>query len=120
MPSNALGRSKKLRTSTFFPSHFPKISMFKQNQAYIIKKYVFIKKKLSMNSKKILTSTNIYHISLQQMDYWPGIPSVMFGAMGILSGILVLTQPETLGTKMPDTLAEAEALGKPESKVQRN
>lgn len=51
------------------------------------------------------------------MDYWEGIPSVMFGAMGILSGILVLTQPETLGTKMPDTLAEAEALGKPESKI---
>ncbi|CAH0682912.1 unnamed protein product [Spodoptera exigua] len=51
------------------------------------------------------------------MDYWDGIPSVMFGAMGILSGILVLTQPETLGTKMPDTLAEAEALGKPESKI---
>ncbi|KAH9633801.1 hypothetical protein HF086_005435 [Spodoptera exigua] len=51
------------------------------------------------------------------MDYWDGIPSVMFGAMGILSGVLVLTQPETLGTKMPDTLAEAEALGKPESKT---
>ncbi|XP_075975475.1 organic cation transporter protein-like [Anticarsia gemmatalis] len=48
-------------------------------------------------------------------EYWAGIPSVMFGAMGILSGILVLTQPETLGTKMPDTLAEAEAIGKPES-----
>ncbi|PZC76255.1 hypothetical protein B5X24_HaOG204861 [Helicoverpa armigera] len=53
------------------------------------------------------------------MDYWPGLPSVMFGGMGILSGILVLTQPETLGTKMPDTLAEAEALGKPESKIQK-
>ncbi|XP_026496280.2 organic cation transporter protein-like [Vanessa tameamea] len=46
------------------------------------------------------------------MEYWHGIPSLMFGGMGILSGILVLTQPETLGTKMPDTLAEAEALGK--------
>ncbi|KAJ8716893.1 hypothetical protein PYW07_003520 [Mythimna separata] len=53
------------------------------------------------------------------MDYWPGIPSVMFGAMGILSGILVLTQPETLGTKMPDTLEEAEALGTPESYTNR-
>lgn len=54
------------------------------------------------------------------MEYWNGIPSVMFGAMGLLSGLLVLTQPETLGTKMPDTLAEAEALGKPESKLQNN
>lgn len=52
-----------------------------------------------------------------QMDYWHGIPSMMFGAMGVLSGLLVLTQPETLGTKMPDTLAEAEALGRPESKL---
>ncbi|XP_030020683.1 organic cation transporter protein [Manduca sexta] len=53
------------------------------------------------------------------MEYWSGIPSVMFGAMGVLSGVLVLTQPETLGTKMPDTLAEAEMIGKPESKLQR-
>ncbi|XP_072932965.1 organic cation transporter protein-like [Epargyreus clarus] len=52
------------------------------------------------------------------MDYWHGIPSLMFGGMGLLSGLLVLTQPETLGTKMPDTLAEAEALGRPESKKQ--
>lgn len=53
------------------------------------------------------------------MQYWAGIPSMMFGAMGFLSGILVLTQPETLGTKMPDTLAEAEALGRPESRAQK-
>ncbi|RVE42198.1 hypothetical protein evm_013147 [Chilo suppressalis] len=52
------------------------------------------------------------------MDYWPGIPSLMFGVMGLISGVLVLTQPETLGTKMPDTLAEAEALGSPESRRQ--
>ncbi|CAG9787563.1 unnamed protein product [Diatraea saccharalis] len=47
-----------------------------------------------------------------------GIPSMMFGAMGLISGVLVLTQPETLGTKMPDTLAEAEALGRPTSRGQ--
>ncbi|CAH2047649.1 unnamed protein product, partial [Iphiclides podalirius] len=52
------------------------------------------------------------------MEYWHGIPSMMFGVMGLLSGLLALTQPETLGTKMPDTLAEAEALGRPESKLQ--
>ncbi|KAG6440874.1 hypothetical protein O3G_MSEX001446 [Manduca sexta] len=53
------------------------------------------------------------------MEYWAGIPPVMFASMGFLSGVLVLTQPETLGTKMPDTLAEAEMIGKPESKIQR-
>ncbi|XP_068634038.1 organic cation transporter protein-like [Battus philenor] len=51
------------------------------------------------------------------MVYWEGIPSMIFGVMGLLSGLLVLTQPETFGTKMPDTLAEAEALGTPESKL---
>ncbi|XP_028161575.1 organic cation transporter protein-like [Ostrinia furnacalis] len=37
-------------------------------------------------------------------QYWHGIPSMMFGSMAMLSGVLVLTQPETLGTKMPQTL----------------
>ncbi|CAH4036709.1 organic cation transporter protein-like [Pieris brassicae] len=46
------------------------------------------------------------------MDYWHGIPSMLFGGMAILSGLLILTQPETLGTKMPDTLADAEAIGR--------
>ncbi|XP_032516749.2 LOW QUALITY PROTEIN: organic cation transporter protein-like [Danaus plexippus] len=43
--------------------------------------------------------------------YWHGIPSLMFGVMGLISGLLVLTQPETQNTRLPDTLAEAEALG---------
>ncbi|CAH2241433.1 jg15630 [Pararge aegeria aegeria] len=46
-------------------------------------------------------------------EYWHGIPSLMFAGMAILSALLVFTQPETLGTKLPDTLAEAEAIGKP-------
>ncbi|KAM3955694.1 organic cation transporter protein [Aphomia sociella] len=52
-------------------------------------------------------------------DVWHGIPNLMFGGMGLISGLLVLTQPETVGTKMPDTLQEAEAIGKPESKINR-
>nr|XP_034829229.1 solute carrier family 22 member 7-like [Maniola hyperantus] len=51
------------------------------------------------------------------MIYYHGLPSLLFGGMGIVAGLLVLTQPETLGCKMPDTLAEAEAVGKPESKI---
>ncbi|XP_023935691.2 organic cation transporter protein [Bicyclus anynana] len=50
-------------------------------------------------------------------QYWHGLPSAMFCAMGVISGALVLTQPETLGTKLPDTLAEAEMLGKQDSKL---
>ncbi|XP_063362799.1 organic cation transporter protein-like [Cydia amplana] len=49
--------------------------------------------------------------------YWAGIPSVMFGTMGLLAGMLVLTQPETLGCKMPDTLADAEAIGRQKKKT---
>lgn len=51
------------------------------------------------------------------MQYWIGMPSALFGGLAILSGLLVLTQPETLGTKLPDTLAEAEELGSPTSKL---
>ncbi|CAH2047645.1 unnamed protein product, partial [Iphiclides podalirius] len=50
------------------------------------------------------------------MVYWYGVPSVLFAGMALLAGLLVLTQPETLGTKLPDTLAEAEALGKTSAK----
>ncbi|CAH2047647.1 unnamed protein product, partial [Iphiclides podalirius] len=46
------------------------------------------------------------------MLYWNGMPTLLFGGMGLFAGLLVFTQPETLGTRMPDTLAEAEALGK--------
>nr|XP_034829218.1 organic cation transporter protein-like isoform X2 [Maniola hyperantus] len=46
------------------------------------------------------------------LDYWHGIPSLLFAGMAILSALLVFTQPETLGMKLPDTLAEAEAIGK--------
>ncbi|XP_028177379.1 organic cation transporter protein-like [Ostrinia furnacalis] len=46
------------------------------------------------------------------MVYWSGIPSTMFGGMAVISGLLVLTQPETRGLKVPDTFEEAERLGK--------
>lgn len=50
-----------------------------------------------------------------QMSYWHGIPSLLFGGLAAIAGLLALTQPETLGCKMPDTLAEAEAIEKPDS-----
>ncbi|XP_023935701.2 solute carrier family 22 member 13-like [Bicyclus anynana] len=45
-------------------------------------------------------------------EYWHGIPSFMFASMAMLSALLVFTQPETRGLKMPDSLAEAEAIGR--------
>lgn len=46
------------------------------------------------------------------MVYWSGIPSIMFASTAILSALLVLTQPETFGQKVPDTIEDAERLGK--------
>lgn len=45
---------------------------------------------------------------------------MIFGIMCILSGFLALTQPETLGVKLPDTLKDAEALGKSDSKIKQS
>ncbi|XP_041980028.1 organic cation transporter protein-like [Aricia agestis] len=45
-------------------------------------------------------------------NYWHGLPSLLFSIMGVIAGLLVLTQPETLGQKLPDTIEEAEALGR--------
>lgn len=46
------------------------------------------------------------------MAYWHGIPSMMFATMAFISALLVLTQPETKGLKVPDTIEEAEQIGR--------
>lgn len=45
------------------------------------------------------------------MVYWSGIPSIMFAGMAFISSFLVLSQPETKGLKVPDTIEDAERLG---------
>ncbi|XP_011642391.1 solute carrier family 22 member 5-like isoform X3 [Pogonomyrmex barbatus] len=42
----------------------------------------------------------------------PSLPLILFGSMGIVAGALSLIFPETLGTKLPDTVWEAENIGK--------
>ncbi|XP_032678535.1 organic cation transporter protein-like [Odontomachus brunneus] len=42
----------------------------------------------------------------------PALPLILFGAMGMIAGVLSLIFPETLGTKLPDTVWEAENIGK--------
>lgn len=46
------------------------------------------------------------------MVYWSGIPSMMFAGMAFISSFLVLSQPETKGLKVPDTIEDAEKLGR--------
>ncbi|XP_028161598.1 organic cation transporter protein-like [Ostrinia furnacalis] len=45
-------------------------------------------------------------------EVWASLPSVLFGSFALLSALLVLTTPETLGTKLPDTMRDAEDLGR--------
>ncbi|XP_041973152.1 organic cation transporter protein-like [Aricia agestis] len=42
------------------------------------------------------------------MDYWSGLPSMLFGVVATTAGLLVLTQPETRGRRVPDTFEDAE------------
>lgn len=46
----------------------------------------------------------------------PELPLILFGCMGLSAGLLSLMFPETLGTKLPDTVPEAENIGKPQLK----
>jgi OCT family organic cation transporter-like MFS transporter 4/5 len=40
------------------------------------------------------------------------LPLLLFGAMSVFSGLLALYFPETLNAKLPDTIEEAENIGK--------
>ena len=46
------------------------------------------------------------------MTYWTGLPALVFGLASLLSGALALFVPETANAALPDTLQQAEALGK--------
>lgn len=43
---------------------------------------------------------------------WVPLPLVLFGAMATIAGLLALLFPETLNIKLPDTIEEAENIGK--------
>ena len=47
-----------------------------------------------------------------QADIWEPLPSLIYGALGTVVGVLVLFLPETLGQKLPATIKEAEELGR--------
>jgi len=47
----------------------------------------------------------------------PSLPFILFGTMGMIAGVLSLIFPETLGTKLPDTVWEAEKIGKETRKI---
>ena len=47
-----------------------------------------------------------------QMNVWLPLPSVIFGVFGVLSGVLTFLLPETLNRKLPDTIQDAEEIGR--------
>ncbi|XP_063826951.1 organic cation transporter protein-like [Ostrinia nubilalis] len=55
--------------------------------------------------------------------YVEWLPSVLFGATALVAGALMLTTPETLNTRLPDTIQEAEQLAQkapPNEDIQMN
>ncbi|KAJ2951330.1 hypothetical protein O0L34_g5731 [Tuta absoluta] len=51
---------------------------------------------------------------------WVQLPFALFAGMALLSGFLVLLVPETRGSRLPDTMEEAAALGKPPAQPKPN
>ncbi len=47
-----------------------------------------------------------------QDKLWSGAPFLAYGVVSVLGGVVSLVFPETLGKKLPETLAEAEQFGK--------
>lgn len=50
----------------------------------------------------------------------PSLPLILFGLMSIIAGLLSLIFPETLGTKLPDTVWQAENIGRVKSNGTRD
>lgn len=53
---------------------------------------------------------------MSQAQFMPELPLILFGCMALFAGLLSLFFPETLGTKLPDTVWEAENIGKEQQK----
>lgn len=49
--------------------------------------------------------------------YYDSLPLLIFGGMATAAGLAALILPETLNTKLPDTVEEAENLGKQSRKI---
>ncbi|KAJ0179119.1 hypothetical protein K1T71_004831 [Dendrolimus kikuchii] len=44
--------------------------------------------------------------------YWSGLPSVIVGGLSLLTGMVIILMPDTAEDALPDTVIEAEAIGK--------
>ncbi|KAI4458692.1 solute carrier family 22 member [Holotrichia oblita] len=52
--------------------------------------------------------------------YWQPLPLILFASMSMVAGLLTLLFPETLNVKLPDTIHEAESIGRDQKKNAAN
>jgi hypothetical protein len=58
-----------------------------------------------------VNAMSILFVFVFQERYLKSLPLFLFGGMSILSGLFSLSFPETLNSKLPDTVREAEIIG---------
>lgn len=51
-------------------------------------------------------------IHLQGAQWFEELPFVLFASFALVSGLLIFLTPETHGTTLPDTLEQAEDIGR--------
>ena len=51
------------------------------------------------------------HVCVFQGDVWKPLPATIMGVLGLIVGMFAFFLPETLGQKLPATVAEAELIG---------
>ena len=49
---------------------------------------------------------------IAQEEIWKPLPSVIFGSLAVFTGCMVFMLPETKGRPVPDTIEEAEEIGR--------
>ena len=52
---------------------------------------------------------NFYYL---QEEIWLPMPTLIFGSVSLFTGFMCFLLPETKGKRLPDTLEEAEAIGR--------
>ncbi|KAM3958228.1 organic cation transporter protein-like [Aphomia sociella] len=53
------------------------------------------------------------------MHYWSGLPSIVFGTASLFAGLVTFLVPDTSNDTLPDTVLEAEAVGKKEHELKK-
>ncbi|XP_060800645.1 organic cation transporter protein [Amyelois transitella] len=46
------------------------------------------------------------------MHYWSGLPSLVFGSVSLIAGLITFLVPDTADNSLPDTVKQAEEIGK--------